>query len=228
MGRVARQTVISWRDRYASSGVKGLDDEQRSGRPRTVDRGQDLVGDPDAAAGEAGGHALVVADAGRPSQNRRLDGVRTWRHHRVQPWRAETFKFCTDPELVAKVTDVVGLYLNPPENAIVLSVPMAAGVRKRWSENLSDSITRSGQRSPWRAQPGAASADLRPAAVCRVRPVPVASRDRGESRGRLARLEHNGAVLGSRWRSAPAGPRRWVPLKTDGDGDGQGSACKEP
>ena len=48
--------------------------------------------------------------------------LRTWRHHRVQPWRAETFKFSTDPELVGKVTDVVGLYLNPPENAIVLSV----------------------------------------------------------------------------------------------------------
>ena len=48
--------------------------------------------------------------------------LRTWRHHRVQPWRAETFKFSTDPELVAKVTDVVGLYLHPPENAVVLSV----------------------------------------------------------------------------------------------------------
>jgi hypothetical protein len=40
----------------------------------------------------------------------------------VQPWRSETFKFSTDPELVAKVTDVVGLYLAPPENAIVLSI----------------------------------------------------------------------------------------------------------
>ena len=48
--------------------------------------------------------------------------LRTWRHHGVQPWRAETFKFSTDPELVAKVTDVVGLYLAPPENAIVLCV----------------------------------------------------------------------------------------------------------
>ena len=47
--------------------------------------------------------------------------LRTWRHHRVQP-AVETFKFSTDPELVAKVTDVVGLYLNPPENAIVLSI----------------------------------------------------------------------------------------------------------
>ncbi len=48
--------------------------------------------------------------------------LRTWRQYGVQPWRAETFKFSTDPELVAKVTDVVGLYLAPPENAIVLCV----------------------------------------------------------------------------------------------------------
>ena len=40
----------------------------------------------------------------------------------VQPWRRETFKFSTDPELEAKVRDVVGLYLDPPENAIVLCV----------------------------------------------------------------------------------------------------------
>ena len=45
-----------------------------------------------------------------------------WREYGVQPWRAETFKFSTDPELDAKVTDVVGLYLAPPENAIVLCV----------------------------------------------------------------------------------------------------------
>jgi transposase len=45
-----------------------------------------------------------------------------WREYGVQPWRAETFKFSTDPELVAKVSDVVGLYLAPPENAIVLCV----------------------------------------------------------------------------------------------------------
>ena len=44
--------------------------------------------------------------------------ARAWAEHGVQPWRSETFKFSTDPELVAKVTDVVGLYLDPPENAI--------------------------------------------------------------------------------------------------------------
>ena len=47
---------------------------------------------------------------------------RLWRQFGIQPWRCETFKFSTDPQLKAKIRDVVGLYLNPPENAIVLSV----------------------------------------------------------------------------------------------------------
>jgi len=45
-----------------------------------------------------------------------------WREHGVQPWRSRSFRFSTDPLLEAKVVDVVGLYLDPPENAIVLSV----------------------------------------------------------------------------------------------------------
>ena len=48
--------------------------------------------------------------------------ARVWREHGVQPWRAETSKFSTDPELVAKVTDIVGLYLEPPQGAVVLCV----------------------------------------------------------------------------------------------------------
>ena len=45
-----------------------------------------------------------------------------WKRWGLGPWRSETFTFSTDPELEAKVRDVVGLYLNPPENAVVLSV----------------------------------------------------------------------------------------------------------
>ena len=45
-----------------------------------------------------------------------------WKRYGVKPWKAETFKFSTDPELEAKVTDIIGLYLAPPENAIVLCV----------------------------------------------------------------------------------------------------------
>jgi hypothetical protein len=65
---------------------------------------------------------LVVSAAGHDLGVGASTVLRTWRHHRVQPWRVETFKFSTDPELVAKVTDVVGLYLNPAQNAIVLSI----------------------------------------------------------------------------------------------------------
>ena len=118
---VARQTVISWRERYAAAGVHGLDDERRSGRPRTVDRAQILAATltpPPAKLGITHWSSRLLADHLRVDASTVL---RTWRHHRVQPWRAETFKFSTDPELVAKVVDVVGLYLHPPENAIVLS-----------------------------------------------------------------------------------------------------------
>ena len=48
--------------------------------------------------------------------------ARIWRHWGIQPGREETFKFSTDPELEAKVRDVVGLYLHPPEGAVVLCV----------------------------------------------------------------------------------------------------------
>jgi transposase len=119
---VSRPTVIGWRDRYATSGSRGLVDEQRSGRPRTVDRAEILaatLSPPPARLGITHWSSRLLADYLKVDASTVL---RTWRQHRVQPWRAETFKFSTDPELVAKVTDVVGLYLHPPENAIVLSI----------------------------------------------------------------------------------------------------------
>jgi hypothetical protein len=48
--------------------------------------------------------------------------AKIWRKWGLAPWRTETFKFSTDPELEAKVRDVVGLYLNPPDKAVVLSI----------------------------------------------------------------------------------------------------------
>jgi len=119
---VSRPTVIGWRDRYATSGSGGLVDEQRSGRPRTVNRAEILaatLSPPPTRLGITHWSSRLLAEHLKVDASTVL---RTWRHHRVQPWRAETFKFSTDPELVAKVTDVVGLYLHPPENAIVLSI----------------------------------------------------------------------------------------------------------
>jgi transposase len=119
---VSRPTVISWRERYRTSGINGLQDEPRSGRPRTIDRARILAATltaPPERLGVTHWSSRLLAAHLKTDQSTVL---RTWRHHRVQPWRAETFKFSTDPELIAKVTDVVGLYLNPPENAIVLCV----------------------------------------------------------------------------------------------------------
>jgi hypothetical protein len=48
--------------------------------------------------------------------------ARLWQDYGVKPHRLETFKFSTDPQLEAKVTDVVGLYMDPPDNAVVVSV----------------------------------------------------------------------------------------------------------
>ena len=119
---VSRPTVIKWRDRFAADGVAGLDDEARPGRPKTVDDAAIL-----AATLEAPPESLAVTHWSSRLLGRHL-GVgdatvaRAWRRYGVKPWRRETFKFSTDPELEAKVRDVVGLYLNPPTNAVVLCV----------------------------------------------------------------------------------------------------------
>jgi len=119
---VARQTVIDWRAGYDRAGLAGLDDASRSGRPRTVDRKKIIAVTllaPPKKYGVTHWSSRLLAQHLKTSSS---TVVKAWREVGVAPWRVETFKFSTDPELVAKVTDVVGLYLAPPENAIVLCV----------------------------------------------------------------------------------------------------------
>ncbi len=119
---VARQTVIDWRARYAMSGLAGLQDGQRSGRPRTVDRRKIIATTlvpPPKKYGVTHWSSRLLADHLKTSSS---TVAKAWREVGVAPWRVETFKFSTDPQLVAKVTDVVGLYLAPPEDAIVLCI----------------------------------------------------------------------------------------------------------
>ena len=119
---VSRPTVIKWRDRFAVDGLQALRDLPRSGRPKTIDDAQII-----AATLEPPPVSLAVTHWSSRLLGRHL-GIgdatvaRAWRAYRVQPWRRDTFKFSTDPELEAKVRDVVGLYLDPPEHAIVLCV----------------------------------------------------------------------------------------------------------
>ena len=100
----------------------GLADRPRSGRPRELDHGEIVSATlipPPAKLGVTHWSSRLLADHLRISFSA---VAKAWREYGIQPWRAETFKFSTDPELVAKVTDVVGLYLDPPENAVVLCV----------------------------------------------------------------------------------------------------------
>jgi transposase len=121
--RLAIGTVRRWRNRFAELGLDGLVDEPRPGRPRVV--GDDRI------------EALIVAtlettpaDATRWSTRSMADHLglsqsmvsRVWRAFGLAPHKQDSWKLSKDPLFVAKVRDVVGLYLDPPERALVLCV----------------------------------------------------------------------------------------------------------
>jgi transposase len=121
--RVDEATVGKWRRRFAERRLDGLSDEPRSGTPRTV--------------GDARVEAVIVKTLESVPANAthwssrgmaKASGLsvstvqRIWRAFGLQPHRIESFKLSTDPNFVAKVRDVVGLYMSPPERAIVLCV----------------------------------------------------------------------------------------------------------
>src|SRR3954453_13784213 len=119
---VSRPTVIAWRERYQAHDIAGLEDEPRSGRPRAIDRVQVIattLAPPPRRYGVTHWSSRLLARHLKISDH---SVAAIWREAGVQPWRAESFQFSTDPELEAKVVDVVGLYLDPPENAVVLCV----------------------------------------------------------------------------------------------------------
>jgi transposase len=118
----SKPTVIAWKKRYAAEGLGGLDDRPKPGRPRTTDDVAIVLATLERPPERLGvthwSSRLLAAELGL--SNVKVADV--WREYGLQPWRAETFKFSTDPQLEAKVRDVVGLYLNPPDKAVVLSV----------------------------------------------------------------------------------------------------------
>ncbi len=119
---VSRPTVDLWRNRYRAEGLAGLVDQARPGRPRQVDPRRIVeatLTPPPQSLGVTHWSSRLLAARLHLSH---VTVAQAWKDYGVKPWRAETFKFSTDPELVGKVTDVIGLYLHPPENAIVLSV----------------------------------------------------------------------------------------------------------
>ena len=120
---VSRRTVGLWRSRFAERRLAGLDDEPRPGAPRKI--GDDKIAEVVTRTLET-----VPDDATHWSRRSmaRATGVSVTTVHRIwgafglQPHRVESFKLSSDPLFVAKVRDIIGLYLDPPERALVLCV----------------------------------------------------------------------------------------------------------
>jgi len=118
----SKPTVLLWKKRYAAEGIGGLEDRLRPGKPRTVDDVAIVLATLEPPPKRLGvthwSSRLLAAELGISN----VKVAKVWREWKLQPWRTESFKFSTDPELEAKVRDVTGLYLNPPDKAVVLCV----------------------------------------------------------------------------------------------------------
>ena len=120
---VNRTTVGKWRQRFLTDRLEGLADEPRPGAPRTI---------PDAKVEEVITKTLETKPKGATHWSTRSMAeavglsqnaiVRIWHAFELKPHLTETFKLSTDPFFVEKVRDIVGLYMSPPQRAIVLSV----------------------------------------------------------------------------------------------------------
>jgi len=120
---VTRQTVRIWRERFAKYRLDGLSDEPRCGAPRKIgdDRIEDIVTKTLETKPNNATHWSTRGMA-RASGVSTSSVHRIWRAFSLQPHRTETFKLSTDPQFVEKVRDIVGLYLDPPEKALVICV----------------------------------------------------------------------------------------------------------
>ena len=129
-GKIIRQlgtttpTITRWRNRYETIGIPGLlKDRSRPGRKQRIEEAKvrEVV---DRTLQEKPSHAthwstrsLAAVVGLSPASIQRI-----WKAHGLKPHRVRTFKLSRDPQFVEKLQDVVGLYLNPPEHAVVLSV----------------------------------------------------------------------------------------------------------
>jgi transposase len=120
---VVHQTASNWRRRFAERGIAGLHDELRPGRPRSIpdEKIAALIKRTLETKPEDGTHwsCRTIAEETGISKS---TVSRVWRTFGIQPHRQRHFKISNDPFFVEKVRDVVGLYLSPPDKAIVLAV----------------------------------------------------------------------------------------------------------
>jgi transposase len=120
---VGRDTVGIWRQRFADRRLEGLYDEPRVGRPREIgDEHIEAVVVATLESKPEGATHWSTRSMARKMGLTQSAVSRIWRAFGLQPHRTEVFQLSADPQLVEKVRDVVGLYLNPPDNAVVFCV----------------------------------------------------------------------------------------------------------
>ena len=121
--RVRQQTVGKWRSRFLSRGLDGLLDEPRPGTPRRLgDAEVEQVLTTTLESLPRDATHWSTRSLAQQSGWSRSTISRIWRAFGLQPHRSETFKLSKDPLFIDKVRDIVGLYLNPPDRALVLCV----------------------------------------------------------------------------------------------------------
>jgi transposase len=121
--RITLPTVRKWRTRFADARLEGLADEPRPGAPRTITDAQvEAAVTRTLEARPADATHWSTRSLARTLGLFQATVSRIWRAFGLRPHRRGTFKLSTDPFFVEKVRDVVGLYLNPPQRAIVLCV----------------------------------------------------------------------------------------------------------
>lgn len=120
---ITRQTIGKWRSRFALNRLDGLLDEPRPGAPRAIsDEDVERVITMTLESAPRGATHWSTRSMAAASGLSQSAISRIWRAFALQPYRSETFKLSTDPLFIEKVRDIVGLYLNPPERALVLCV----------------------------------------------------------------------------------------------------------
>lgn len=118
-----RETVGRWRRRFLSHGIDGLLDEPRPGAPRKIsDKDVERVITLTLESKPKGATHWSTRSMARQCGMTQTAVSRIWRAFALQPHRSETFKLSKDPLFVDKVRDIVGLYMSPPEKALVLCV----------------------------------------------------------------------------------------------------------
>lgn len=116
----SKPTVVTWKKRYAVEGLGGLQERRKPGRPRRIDDAAIVLATleppPQWLGVQHWSSRLLATELG--VSNAKV--ATTWRELGLQPWRHEPFRFSTDPQLEVTAREVTGLYLNPPDYAVVL------------------------------------------------------------------------------------------------------------